>query len=132
MARKLDLMDVKQIIRLHLDGQSNRKISRTLGINRNTVNSYIQLVKSLDIPANKLLEMDICELEELFPAKTTINNRRYDELMQYLDSLKTEVNKPGFTLLYHYNEYIEKVENPYSYTQFVEHYNRGIARLRVL
>jgi len=61
MARKLDLMDVKQIIRLHLDGQSNRKISRTLGINRNTVNSYIQLVKTLDIPADKLPEMDIGE-----------------------------------------------------------------------
>ncbi len=61
MTRKLDLMDVKQIIRLHLDGQSNRNISRTLGINRNTVNSYIQLVTSLDIPADKLLEMDIIE-----------------------------------------------------------------------
>ncbi len=102
MARKLDLMDVKQIIRLHLDGQSNRKLSRTLGINRNTVNHYLRLVKSLDIPADKLLEMDIGALEKLFPIKTTINNRRYDELMQYLDSLKTEVNKPGFTLLYHY------------------------------
>jgi len=130
MARKLDLMDIKQIIRLHLDGQSNRKISRTLGINRNTVNTYIQLVKSLDIPADKLLEKDIGELEKLFPIKTTINNRRYDELMQYLDSLKTEVNKPGFTLLYHYNEYSQNVDNPYSYTQFVEHYNRRYRKVK--
>jgi transposase len=88
------------------------------------------LVKSLDIPADKLLEMDIGALEKLFPIKTTINNRRYDELMQYLDSLKTEVNKPGFTLLYHYNEYSQQLDNPYSYTQFVEHYNRRYRKVK--
>ena len=32
MAKKLDPMDLKQIIRLHLDGLSNREISKALGI----------------------------------------------------------------------------------------------------
>jgi hypothetical protein len=31
MANKLDIMDLKQIINLHIDGTSNRQISRTLG-----------------------------------------------------------------------------------------------------
>ena len=35
MAKKLDPMDLKQIISLHLDGLSNREISKTLGIGRN-------------------------------------------------------------------------------------------------
>ena len=130
MARKLNLMDVKQIIRLHLDGQSNRNISRILGINRNTVNNYIQLVKSTDIAAEKLLEMDTGSLEKLFPAKTTINNQRYDTLMKYLDKVNTETNKPGFTFLYHYNEYSQTVENPYGYTQFMEHYNRRYRKVK--
>lgn len=41
MANTLDSMDLKQIISLHRDGLSNRKISATLGIARNTVNGYI-------------------------------------------------------------------------------------------
>ncbi|WP_245576558.1 sigma factor-like helix-turn-helix DNA-binding protein, partial [Flexithrix dorotheae] len=36
-------MDLKQIITLHLDGLSNRKIGKTLGISRNTVNQYMAL-----------------------------------------------------------------------------------------
>jgi len=36
MANTLDPMDLKQIISLHLDGFSNRKIGATLGISCNT------------------------------------------------------------------------------------------------
>jgi len=43
MAKKLDPMDLKQIITLHLDGLSNREIAGILGIGRNTINSYLQL-----------------------------------------------------------------------------------------
>jgi DNA-directed RNA polymerase specialized sigma24 family protein len=48
MAKKLDPMDLKQIIRLHLEGFSNREISKTLGIGRNAINNYIQMFKSCD------------------------------------------------------------------------------------
>ena len=37
MANTLDPMDLRQIISLHLDGFSDRKIGATLGISRNTV-----------------------------------------------------------------------------------------------
>lgn len=43
MAKKLDPMDLKQIIRLHLDGLSNREISKTLGIGHNAINGYMQM-----------------------------------------------------------------------------------------
>ncbi|WP_367331263.1 sigma factor-like helix-turn-helix DNA-binding protein [Sphingobacterium multivorum] len=36
-------MDLKQILTLHLDDYSNRKIGSVLGISRNTVNTYMQL-----------------------------------------------------------------------------------------
>ncbi|WP_394803182.1 sigma factor-like helix-turn-helix DNA-binding protein [Membranihabitans marinus] len=36
------LLDLKQIITLHLGGHSNRKISDILGISRNTVNTYMK------------------------------------------------------------------------------------------
>ncbi|MEM6816054.1 MAG: helix-turn-helix domain-containing protein [Bacteroidota bacterium] len=37
-------MDLQQIITLHLDGLSNRKVADYLGISRHTVNDYIQRV----------------------------------------------------------------------------------------
>nr|WP_228443812.1 helix-turn-helix domain-containing protein [Microscilla sp. PRE1] len=46
MSKNLDPMDLKQIIALHLDGLSNRKIGETLSISRNTVNRYLQLFEA--------------------------------------------------------------------------------------
>jgi transposase len=48
MANKLDPMDLKQLISLHLDGYSNRRIAKTLGFSRNTINVYFGLIKSID------------------------------------------------------------------------------------
>lgn len=47
MANKLDPMDLKQILTLHLDGYSKRKTGSVLGISRNTVNTYMQLFARL-------------------------------------------------------------------------------------
>ena len=39
-------MDLKQMIRFHLEGFSNRDIAKTLSIGRNTVNEYMRLFKA--------------------------------------------------------------------------------------
>lgn len=44
--------------------------------------------------------------------------------MLYLEGIHEKRNHPGFTFLYHYQEYMQSDTNPYSYTQFMEHYNR--------
>ena len=129
MSKKLDPMDLKQIIRLHIDKYSNRAISKTLGIGRNTINNYIQLFNSCDKDMHELLELDESDLTELFSTKTTINNNRYDRLMKYLESVKQARNDPGFTFLYHYLEYKSNVEDPYGYTQFMVQYNRKYTKL---
>lgn len=130
MAKKLDPMDLKQILRLHLSGISNREISIILNIGRNTVNNYVQLFKASEIDLNELLNYEISALEKLFSSQSTINNERFDELMHYFEKVHDCRNQPGFTFLYHYNEYKSEVKNPYSYTQFMEHYNRRYAKLK--
>jgi len=130
MSKKLDPMDLKQIISLHIDKYSNRAISNTLGISRNTINNYVQLFSSCDKDMHELLELDESSLAELFSSKTTINNTRYNGLMKYLESVKQSRNHPGFTFLYHYLEYKSSVDNPYGYTQFMEHYNRKYTKLK--
>ena len=74
MAKKLDPMDLKQIITLQLDGLSNRNIGKMPGVSRNTVNSYMQMFKANSLGLRGLLEQDEAALQALFPAKITINN----------------------------------------------------------
>jgi len=76
MANTLDPMGLKQIISLHIDGFSNRKIGATLGISRNTVNNYMRLFKASTRSLEELLACDNTALEALFPSSTTIANPR--------------------------------------------------------
>ena len=102
MSKTLHPMDLKQIITLHLDGLSNRKIGEILGISRNTVNDYMKLFKGCDRPLSVLLELDEASLREQFPVRTTIDNERYNELMLYLAHTHKQRSHPGFTFQYHY------------------------------
>lgn len=102
MANILDPMDLKQIITLHLDGLSNRKVATLLGISRNTVNSYLRLFKASGLPLPTLLELDERALSDLFSSFTTVNTNRHNDLMLYLDKMNNDSNHPGFTYQYHY------------------------------
>ena len=74
MANTLDLMDIKQIITLHLNGFSNRKIGNTLGISRNTVNTYMHLFDGSKYSLEELLKLDHSHFNSLFSSHTTIVN----------------------------------------------------------
>ncbi len=121
-------MDLKQIISLRLDGLSNRKTAALLGISRNTVNAYMKLFEACGRPLSELKELENQELQELFPSCTTINNPRYERLMQYFEKVNHARNHPGFTFHYHYLEYQQQEPDAYSYTQFMEHYHRKFAK----
>lgn len=90
-------MDLKQIISLRLDGLSNRKTAALLGISRNTVNAYMKLFEACGRPLSELKELTNQELQELFPSCTSINNSRYERLMQYFEKVNQVRNHPGFT-----------------------------------
>jgi hypothetical protein len=87
MANQLDPMDIKQIITLHIDGSSNREIGEMLGISRNTVNTYVKLVKVCDHRFEDLLAMDNAALHDLFAGRTTIKNPRFNELIVNSDDV---------------------------------------------
>lgn len=130
MANQLDPMDLKQIITLHLDGLSNRQIGEMLDISRNTVNIYMRLFDACEYRFKDLLAMDNATLHKLFTSHTTIDNTRFEELMLHFEKVNEGRNYPGFTFLFHYNEYKEQAANPYSYTQYMEHYKRKYAKIK--
>lgn len=130
MANGLDLMDIKQIISLKKDGLSNRNIGKLLGISRNTVNTYNKLIQASDYELEELMEMDASALRDLFPSHTTIINERYNALMLFFERMQAHKNHRGFTIKYHYLEYQQQESDPYSYTQFAEHFNRKYAHIK--
>jgi transposase len=130
MANTLDPMDLKQIITLHRDGESNRSIGSTLGISRNTVNHYMQLIKACKYPLDTLVDLDYDGLYKLFPSFSTIDVDRHNEVLKHFESINKARNHPGFTFLHHYSLYTDVSKNPYSYTQFMVHYRRKYAKIR--
>ena len=130
MANTLDPMDLKQILTLHIDGYSNRKIGKTLDISRNTINSYISLFKACNYKPKELLAKSEAELKELFTSTTTIDNSRYNALMCFFDKINQSRGHPGFTFQFHYKEYVSQVKEPYSYTQFMAHYNGKYTKVK--
>lgn len=130
MANTLDSMDLKQILILHKNGLSNRKIGATLGISRNTVNIYVRQFKGSKYSIDELLDFNDRKLEELFTYKTTLDTDRQNKLMKYFERVNQARNHPGFTFQFHYQEYTRSADNPYGYTQFLEHYRRKYAKVK--
>lgn len=66
MAGKCKEMNkIKQVLRLHLDGESNRSIGRKQDLYRGTINKYITLAESCGMPISVLLAMEEPEIERV-------------------------------------------------------------------
>lgn len=102
MANTLDSIGLNQIISLHLDCYSNRKISLILGIAPNTVNTYMQLFAASEYSLKQLLSFTTLQLSELFSSFTTVDTHRHNEPMLYFETVNKSSNHHGFTFLYHY------------------------------
>ncbi|MDZ7848181.1 MAG: hypothetical protein U5L96_16310 [Owenweeksia sp.] len=73
----------------------------------------MQLFKTCGHPLEELRELRNTRLKELFPACTTIDNGRYNRLMQYFEKLNQARGHPRFTFLYHYQEYQQQEVDAY-------------------
>ena len=47
-AKRIDIMELKQLLLLKSKGESNRSCERLLGIHRNTINYYVRMLGHQD------------------------------------------------------------------------------------
>lgn len=123
-AKRIDIMDLRQLILLKQKGKSNRKIAKLLHAGRTTVNNYVQYLSSLDYTWQELLAMDDASLEGLFPTKSSQDLVLYEQLCSYFPCYQKELTKPGFTLLTLWQQYINHHPEGYKYTQFVHYFRQ--------
>ena len=73
MANKsLEIMDLKQLLRLKVAGKSNRKIGEIIGRSRNTINDYVALFSKSDLSLEALSKLEPSDLhKQLLSLKAT-------------------------------------------------------------
>ena len=123
-AKKVDIMELKQLLQLKIKGESNRACEKMMGIHRNTINHYVRLFRASGIDYTVLVDYDDKSLMEMFPAREPLNKERYSILSGYFTYFERELKKPGCTREVLWREYIQKHPDGYSYSQFNDHLAR--------
>lgn len=130
-AKRIDIMDVRQLIQLKIKGESNRSCSKILAIHRNTINYYVRQLRATGISYSELAALSDGDLNELFPSRSTTDSDRYEELAQYFPYFKRQLLLPGSTREVLWQEYLQKHPEGYGYTQFNEHLNGWFLQTKV-
>ena len=129
-AKRIEIMDIRQLLRLRLGGHSNRKLAALTGLHRNSVNSYVGQLEACNRPLEELLELSDSELGALFVSNGTIDKDRYEALSEHFEHFRKELKKPGCTRQALWEGYLLSTPDGYSYSQFCEHLSRWLNQLK--
>ena len=131
MANKsINMIQVRRIIQLKVQGLSKLKISGSLHIHRATLDSYLSKLEATGKSYPELLQFSDEQLSALAYNNTAppAPDNRIEVLKKHLDYFKAELSRPGVTRKTLWEEYQQAFPGGYSYTQFCEHFARYIKR----
>lgn len=131
MAGKITRMSkIKQLLRLHQQGVSNRQIAITLGLYKGTVNSYIQKLNAGKFSIEELLELEDPILESKFNAGAPAYlEEKFEQFKTLIPYLEKELQRKYVTRKLLWQEYKAQHSDGYGYTQFCFHLNQlSVAR----
>jgi transposase len=116
---------IKQVLRLHKQGVSNRRIAKELGLYKGTVNEYMRKIKENNFDIDALLLLDDPVLEGKFIAGTAAYTQdRFTVLKEKLPYFEKELKRAHVTLRTLWEEYVHEHSDGYRYTQFCYHLNQ--------
>lgn len=132
MAGKAKAMSqIKQLLRLHKQGDSIKSIARTLGISKNTVKSYLIKLATGKLPVAELLALEDPVLESKFHAgNPAYKDPRFEHLSDHLESYRKQLGSVGVTRKLLWEEYIIDYQQGYSYSQFCFHLQQQLLARR--
>ena len=129
--RRIEMLDIKHLLRLKQKGRSNRKIGETLGIHRNTINTYINQFKATGKNCSELLKLPDPELLALVSPPDVELSSRYKYLLEKFSDYERELKKVGVTMQVLWERYCGGAEQPYGYTQFRKHFKSYLKQKQV-
>src|SRR5690606_29953336 len=114
------MSNLKQIIRHRDNGMALQTISKTLGIARNTVKKYLQLIDSRGLSYDELLAKSDEELEGLLADPDQKSDQRHLEIVSFLPYMESELKRTGVNRWVLWGEYRQKHPDGFSYSQFCD------------
>ena len=112
----INMSKVKQVLRLHAQGVSNRKIARDLGLYKGTVNTYVRKIKEHEYSIEELLALDEPVLEsKLFAGNPAYKQDRFEEFKGMIPYWEKELKNPHVTRYLLWEEYRKSHPDGYGY-----------------
>lgn len=132
MAGKAKAMSqIKQLLRLHKQGDSIKSIARTLGVSKNTVKSYLIKLATGKLAVTELLALEDPVLESKFHAgNPAYKDPRFEHLSAHLESYRKQLGQVGVTRKLLWEEYIIDYQQGYCYSQFCFHLQQQLLARR--
>jgi predicted transcriptional regulator len=127
--QRIDIMNLKQLVRLKKEGYSNRRTAELLHVSRNTVNEYVRIFSAHKFSFEELTQLSNKELEDLFPCFSEVESYRYQTLTGLFSYFERELKKPGCTQHTLWQEYIKTYPDGYMYSQFCYHLSQWKERV---
>ncbi|WP_281989279.1 helix-turn-helix domain-containing protein, partial [Aquimarina aggregata] len=93
----LDMRKIKQLYRFYTQGVSKRKISKRLGISRNTVRKYLDLLIKSKLTSEEVDALTFEELRILLDIDHTHVTTRHCYLFDLFPIVNKELKKVGVT-----------------------------------
>jgi transposase len=129
--KRIEMIDLKHLLRLKRKGYSNRRIGEVLDMDRNTVNDYVKFFDSLDKSYEELYGMSEEELHNLFPKIDPKDKVRYEVLSGLFSDLEADYGKVGATYQNVWERYKREHPDGYRYTQFKKHFQGYLKRNQI-
>ena len=127
--KEMTMRQMRQVLRLHASGTSDREIGRTVGAARSTVRDAIQRAKSAGLSWPLPPELTDAVLEEQLFARpsTGAGIRRRPE--PDWSTLHRELKRPGVTIALLHEEYLACHPDGYGYSRFCDLFREFERRL---
>lgn len=128
MAGKITSMSkIKQVLLMHRNGMSNRKIAATLSIDKCTVNEYVRKAKSSALSLEGLLLLEEPELEaQMFAGNPAYTDERMKHFLERLPYFREQLEDKHVTRLLLWEEYLKENPDGYGKSQFFYHLKQNL------
>jgi len=122
-----NMIEIKQLLQLKIKGLSHRAVAPMLGMNRKTVDEYLNFLNRSGKSWEELLGYEEEQLRGyLPPVKQVLRTDAHETLLKQVPVYRKAMLSPGFTFRELFMEYQSEHPDGYGITQFKFHIQQAL------
>jgi len=127
--KKTDMSKLRQILRLHAQGERKLKISELTGVSRNTLKKYLKIYLRLGLTLQDIEVFSDQQLDRLFGENLLPEpSDKYKALESIFPTIEKDLKRRGITRQILWERYIVTHPDGYRLSQFKHHYQQWLKR----